>query len=270
MSGPGGVSERVYRALLGLYPAAFRVRFSDEMVKLFGDQLRDAHGAERLFVTWLRTLSDLAVTAASEHTTKDRTVAHSLAPPPSLWSRVLGLMGALGGAALVAVFVVDVAPGLNVARIVLYNLGAIAIVVAIYGRMKTISPRLALAAVSPAILANAWFLVMEVLSIGRPQFPEGDPEFRLIADYAGAAMWLADGAFGLVIWRTAATARWLGLALTLGSLFALSGMSRLELVRGDFAWFFVPAALAGIGVNGLSWILMGIAVATRRRAVRSA
>jgi hypothetical protein len=269
MSGPEGVSERIYRALLGLYPAAFRRRFADEMVHLFGDQLRDARGAERLSITWLRTLGDLLVTAASEHMTKDRTVAQSLAPPPSPWSRVLGLVGVLGGAVLVAVFVVDVAPGLNVARIVLYNLGAIAIVVAIYGRMKTISPRLALAAAAPAILANAWYLVMEILSIGRPQFPEGDPEFRLIADYAGASMWLADAAFGLAIWRAAATSRWVGLALTVGSLFALSGMSRLELVRGDYAWFFVPAALAGIGANGLSWILLGIDVATRRRVVRS-
>ena len=270
MAAPAGVSERIYRALLGLYPPAFRARFADEMVQLFGDQLREAHGAKRRSITWLRTLGDLVVTAASEHMTKDETVAHSLGPPPSPRSRALGLIGVLGGVVLVAVFVVDVAPGLNVARIILYNLGAIAIVVAIYGRMRTLSPRRALAAASPAILANAWFLAMEVLSVGRPQFPEGDPEFRLIADYAGAAMWLSDAAFGLAIWRTAATIRWAGLALTVGSLFALSGMSRLELVSGDYAWFFVPAALAGIGVNGLSWILMGIDIATSRRAVRSA
>ena len=266
-----GASRRAYRALLRLYPAAFRTRFADEMVQLFEDQLRDARGAPAgALTTWLRTLGDLAVTAASEHTRRDRIVANSLALPPSPWSRVLGLIGVFGGAVLIAVFLVDLPPGLNVARIVLYNLGAIAIVVAVYPRMKTMSPRLALAAAAPAILANAWFLVMEMLSVGRPQFPEGDPEFRLIFDYAGAAMWLTDAAFGMVIWRSAATARWVGLALAVGSLLAMSGMSRLELVGGDVAWFFVPASLAGIWVNGLSWIVIGIDVATRRRAVRSA
>jgi putative ABC transport system permease protein len=68
---PGNAGhERVYRALLRLYPAAFRARFAGEMVQLFSDQLRDARsdgapaGATR---TWLRALGDLAVTAASEH-----------------------------------------------------------------------------------------------------------------------------------------------------------------------------------------------------------
>jgi hypothetical protein len=37
-----GVGERVYRALLRLYPANYRDRFSGEMLQLFHDKLRDA------------------------------------------------------------------------------------------------------------------------------------------------------------------------------------------------------------------------------------
>src|SRR2546426_2672068 len=64
------------------------------------------------------TLGDLAVTAASERLRRDRTVAHSLAASPSTSSRVLGLVWVVGGAVLLAAFVVDIAPGLNVLRLV--------------------------------------------------------------------------------------------------------------------------------------------------------
>jgi hypothetical protein len=261
--------ERVYRRLLRLYPGEFRARFSDEMVQLFSDQLRDARtggapgGAAR---TWLRTLGDLAVTAASEHARRDRTVAHSLTTSPSTSSRVLGLVGILGGAVLLAAFLPFIPWGSDLFNLwlVLFNAGAIAIVFAVHRRQAVIWRRLSLAAAVPAILANAWYLVMVILSIGRPQFPEPDPEFRPIFFYAALAMWLTDSAFGFVIWRIGAIARWVGLALAIGSLLAILGMDRF--VQGDFAWFFSPVALAGVGVNGLAWILLGLAVATRRRA----
>ncbi|HEY8870966.1 MAG TPA: hypothetical protein VIM30_16485 [Candidatus Limnocylindrales bacterium] len=270
MSRRASAAERIYRTSLRLYPAGFRARYGHEMVQLFRGQLQDARARPTpggIVAVWVRALGDLVITAISEHARKDRTVAHSLTVPPSTWTRALGVTGVLGGVVLLVAFLVDVGPGLNTIRVVLYNLGAIAIALALYSRQSALSPRLALLATAPVILANAWFLMMELLSVGRPQPPEGDYEFRLIADFAALAMWLADAALGLVIWRTGTAMRWIGLALALGSIFAFGGMSRLGLVSGDYAWFFLPAALTGIAINGLAWILLGLDTVTRRRPV---
>ena len=99
---------------------------------------------------------------------------------------------------------------------------------------------------------------------GRPQPLQGDPEFRLVWFVAGASMWLADAAFGVVSWRLAAVSRWGALALAIGSVLAFTGMDRLELVRGDLAWLFVPAALVGVALKGVGWILLGVDIAFRR------
>jgi hypothetical protein len=236
------------------------------MVQLFRDQLRDAQagGAPAgAATTWLRTLCDLAVTAASEHARRDRTVAHSLAAPPSTSSRVLGLAGILGGAVLLAAFVVDIAPELNNVRLVLFNAGAMAIIIAVHRRQASASRPLALAATVPALLANAWYLAMVVLATTRPEPFAGD--FGLVFFFAGATMWLTDAAFGLVTLRLGVVARWGALALAIGSVLAFTGMDRLELSPRDNPTIFGPLALFGIALNGIGWILLGLDVATRRR-----
>jgi len=272
MSGLPSPQERLYRALLRVYPTPFRVRFGDEMVQLMGDQFRDAMagrssgGVGRL---WLRTLGDLVVTATSEHLRRDRTVAHSLTVSASPAMRALGILGILGGLVLVAAFLPLPAWSSEIfnLRLVLFNAGAIAIGLAAYRGGALGSRRISMAVAGGLILANAWHVVMVLVGIGRPQFPEPDVDFRLIFFYAALAMWLADALFGFVIWRVAAMARWIGLILAIGSLFALTGMDRFELVRGDLAWFWRPAALAGAGANGLAWIALGLVVATRRRSI---
>lgn len=54
-------SERVYRALLLLYPRSFRRQYGDPMAQLFADQLRDRGGR-----AWLRAVPDLFRTVPSE------------------------------------------------------------------------------------------------------------------------------------------------------------------------------------------------------------
>jgi hypothetical protein len=261
-------SERLYGAFVRLYPRAFRDRFAYEMVQLFGDQLRDARAGGAPFAVmamWFKGLGDLFVTAASEHVRGDGGVGRSLARPPSPTTRILAFAGILGGIVLLAAFVIDIAPGLNNIRVGLFFIGAIAVAVALYRPLAAVSPRLALVVTTAVVVANAWSLVMEFLSIGRPLPLQGDPEFRLIAFYASVVQWLANAALGFAIWRTAAAARWVGMVLALASILALTGIDRFELVRGDLAWFWAPAALLGIGVAGLAWIALGIDVATRRR-----
>src|SRR6185295_10973171 len=75
-------SERVYAALMRLYPRAFRAQYGDEMMDYFRDRLRDecaragARGVARL---WTRALVDLASTAIHEYATAGRAARH--APP---------------------------------------------------------------------------------------------------------------------------------------------------------------------------------------------
>jgi hypothetical protein len=79
-------------------------------------------------------------------------------------------------------------------------------------------------------------------------------------------MWWADAALGVVVLRSGGLARWGGLALAVGSVLAFLGMDRLELVSGPFQAVVVPLALAGITLNGIGWILLGLDLATRRQA----
>jgi hypothetical protein len=270
MSRAAGSPARIYRLLLAAYPREFRARYGDEMAQLFADQLRDARlegsrgGAIR---TWLRAIPDLAASAAAEHAGRNRTVAHTLSDPPSVSTRLLGFVGILGGLILVAAFLPSL-PWTRESfqlRLVLFNAGAIAIAVAVHRRQAALAPRLSLAVASAVILSNAWYLAMVVLSIDRPQPPEGDPEFRLVMFFAGVAMWWSDAIFGFVASRLGAVTRWGALALAVGSVLAFLGMDRLELARGELAWLFSPITLFGIALHGVGWVLLGIDVAFRHR-----
>jgi hypothetical protein len=60
--------------------------------------------------------------------------------------------------------------------------------------------------------------------------------------------------------------RWGAGALAIGSVLAFLGMDRLDLVQGDLAWLFTPAALLGVALNGAGWVLLGFDLAFRRPA----
>jgi hypothetical protein len=265
----GSLLLESYRRLIGLYPAAFRARYGDEVTQLFEDQVRDAMargGRRGVARTAIRAVGDVIVTATEERVRGSRTVAHSAEVAPAGWTRALGLAGVVGGLLLVAAFLPTDpwTPELFNLRLVLFNVGAIAIVLAVHRRNAAVSRGLSLAAAIPAIVANAWYLVMVVLALGRPQPPLGDPDFRLVMFGAGVAMWLADALFAVVTLRLGVAVRLGALALAAGSLLAFTGLDRLELVSGDGAWFFVPAALIGIALSGAGWIALGLDVAIRR------
>lgn len=265
------VAERLYRGLLRLYPSEYRLRFADEMVQLFADQMRDARqpdarsGPAR---TWFRTLGDLAVTTASEHTRKDRTVAHSLAEPPSVGMRLLGLLGILGGFFLVVAFVPSIpwsGDFFNL-RLVLFNAGAIAIVIGVHRSQSASGPRLALAGAVPALLANAIYLIMVVRLVALPGEP-GRGDYGPWFGVAATALWLADAWFGIVVVRLGVASRAAGATLAIGSTLAWSGMDQLGLASGDLGWIFGPLSQVGIALNGVAWIALGLELTLRRRRV---
>lgn len=184
--------------------------------------------------------------------------------------RPLGAVGVLGGLVLLAAFFVNIGD-VNWLRLVLFNVGAIAVGLALARRAPTPPAVVILTAVG-VIVANAWYAAMTVLSLSVE-----DPFARTFGQVyflAGVAMWLGDAAFGAVLasrrqltsglaWRLAAV------ALAIGSLLAFSGLDRLGLVGRDGGTIFTPLSLAGIFLNGLAWIVLGLDVAIGRRALPS-
>ncbi len=61
-------------------------------------------------------------------------MAHAAALPSSMSSRVLGLAGILGGAVLLVAFVINIAPEVNSLRLVLFCVGAMAVVIGVHRR----------------------------------------------------------------------------------------------------------------------------------------
>lgn len=166
--------------------------------------------------------------------------------------RVMGLLGIVGGALLLAAFLIPIP--LNSVRLVTFNAGVIAVAVGVYQRY----PRVALVGTGPIVAANVWYAVMVLLSLGVEHPFAGD--FGLFFFLAAVAMWLADAWFGavvLAIGRSDRIARFAGFALLVGSLLAFTGVDRLGLTGQEYEMVFTPLSLAGIFLNGCGWILLG-------------
>jgi hypothetical protein len=177
---------------------------------------------------------------------------------------VVGLAGILGGVVLLAAFVIEIAPGLNNLRLVLFDVGAMAVVLGVYHLQAPAAQTMSLLGAVPAFLANAWYLAMVVLAMGRLHPFAGD--FGLVFFVAAVALWLTDAWFGFVTLRLGSVTRWGALALAIGSILALTGVDRLELTSPANPTIFGPLSLVGIALNGIGWILLGLDVATHARA----
>lgn len=260
--------ERIYRRLLWVYPADFRRNYAERMAQLFADQLRETRaagvtaGSLRL---WVRTLLDIFISALSQHLERDRTVAHSAAPIPTVSERTLGVAGVLAGLVLLAPFVITFEQAWFAPHIILFNAFVIALAVGLYRRQAATSPRLALAASALVVAANGWYLAMTVLGMADVN-PFGT-QFGYIAFLAGIALWGSTAAYGAASLVTGAFSRWGPICLVIGSVLAGLGMSRLGLATEDS--IFVPLSQVGIVMHGVGWILLGAELALRAPALRA-
>jgi predicted permease len=60
-------AQAAYRALLKIYPAAFREEYGDQMSLMFADQLGEAHRTGRRAALWARAILDACFVAPREH-----------------------------------------------------------------------------------------------------------------------------------------------------------------------------------------------------------
>ena len=95
-------SERVYRALIRLYPEEVRRRYAEEMVLYFGDLCREgwhSGGPIALAFLWARTLPDLILTALKERGALLPSNAYLPLEPAIVtrWAALCALMGGFLG-----------------------------------------------------------------------------------------------------------------------------------------------------------------------------
>lgn len=257
--------ERIYRRLLRVYPSEFRRDYAEPMAQLFADQLRDtrvAHGPAGTLRLWVRTLLDTFTSAVLQHLERDRTVAHSAAPTPTISSRGLGIAGILAGIVLLAPFLVTFEDGWFAPHIILFNAFVIALAVGLHRRQAMQKPGLALAATTAVVIANAWYLVMTALSMADVN-PFGT-QFGYIYFLASIVLWVSATAYGAASLAIGAFWRWGPALLVMGSLLAGLGIDRLGLVTGDS--ILVPLSQVGIVMLGLGWIFLGTELALHASA----
>ena len=182
---------------------------------------------------------------------------------PSRRTRAAGLLGVVGGTALLAAFILEIPPWLNDFRLALYFVGAIGVAAASYPPLARTGLGVARVAVGLVLVANAWGLAMGAISAAF-SLPVGPGTFGVVYFWAGLAWWLADAVFGFVALRLGGWARLGALALGSGSILAITGMDRLELTTRDNPTLFGPLSLAGIALNGIGWIVLGLWLGSRR------
>ena len=96
-------SERIYRALIRLYPEEVRRRYAEEMVRYFGDLCREewhSRGAKGMVLLWARTLPDLLFSVLKERGTNFLRGAYLPVAPGTAarWGALSALLGGLLGA----------------------------------------------------------------------------------------------------------------------------------------------------------------------------
>jgi len=278
-------SERVYAGLLHLYPAAFRDRYGDEMVRLFADQLRDARTGRSdngVVATWLRTLADLAASAIGEHLRKDRTMAQSLATfAPTRSMRLLGLFGITGAALLLLAFLSSGLfddQGINNIRLFVFELAGAAIALAFYRRQALAAPTLALLTTAAVVIGGVWSAANLLLSgsVERPFVGT----FGLIGLFANITLWVSPAVWAIAalhtggLWRgmtrRSAISAKAGCWILIGSAVAWFGDDRLGMVDSLWGGMWQTVALVGVAMNGIGWLTLGAVLVLGDRAPRGA
>ena len=286
------LSERIYRALLILYPRHFRHDFGDEMARSFRnlceEELRRG-GRTGLFKLWLYTLLELPTTAVKER-------GHSFMDVARL-TRLGGSIAAVGGILLVVygaaiplygrLFIstgagsqalfsgLQLVAGLGPLLMVggLLGLSCQITMTGSFRRAGFAARVVALAGLALAAVAGlGWTAGLLLMLInGAPEVSANSVADVLIPILATVGMWslsVSTGLLGFVVWWTGVLGRWSALPLAVGlatlSLLILATVSTLVsgprtlLPRETLETFIYIGA--PIMVVGLGWVLLGYAL----------
>ncbi len=177
----------------------------------------------------------------------------------------LGVLGFLVGVLQLAALAGWLWPPLGSTVGILLTAGPIALIVGIQARAWSgghSSRRVTLLAMA-TIAANAWWLVMGLLALGRVRATAGD--FGLIWSWAITVSWTVGAVYFLAVARRRMAPRWAAVALAIGYLIGILGNDRLGLTHGPLGDLVRPAAFTGLILIGLAWVALGLDLVVERR-----
>ena len=249
------ISSYLYRALLALYPRAFRHAFGPHMAQVFRDCCRQAQrerGAVGILSLWVQVLSDLAVTAFHERLSEGSHMSRStivrLAGAAALLGGALNLLVSLShphGLARAAV------PG-SIVCLIIGMLGLHVLLWRREGRLGMLGFVLVGIGLVLGLIGMAGSAVGIVYPNPAAPFINTGEHAGLVFIGCGMLFW------GIVTLRVKALGRWSFLPLVMG-LLSLTGIV-----------FLIPAAFSALETSivpeifAASWIFLGYALLTRR------
>jgi hypothetical protein len=170
------LSDRVYRFLLVLYPAAYRQAYGGLMAQVFRDMCRDAYrqtGTWGIIEQWTSTLIDLAITVFHER----RKAGIEMSGLSQFLRRIGGVLLIAGGVMISIASIAELQPGLNyplrgiyqvfgflfAPAIVLISLGTIGLVLTYQHKTGSVG-RLALFGAFWGILVIVAYMVLALIT----------------------------------------------------------------------------------------------------------
>lgn len=288
------LSERVYRALLVLYPRPFRSDFGNEMARSFRslceEELR-RYGRTGLFKLWLYTLLELLTTAVKERWRSSMDTTRL--------TRLGGSIAAVGGGLLVVygglmplydrlyMSIGSASPALFDGLQIVAQAGTLLLVGGLLGIFCRVASagRLGLARVAvlgglvAAVVAGLSLSVGSVLMLvsGAPEVGSDSVPDVLMPVLSLVGIWtlsISTGLLGLSVWRTGTLGKWSVLPVSIGAvmlgLLVLATVATLAygprtLQISDALETFIYIGAPSI-VLGLAWVLLGYVIRSENSA----
>jgi hypothetical protein len=247
------LSASLFRALLLIYPRAFRREFGPDMAQVFRAQCRQTRaerGAFGVLGLWLLAMGDLSITAIQEQFSQESPMSRSQ------FVRVAGVAALLGGGLNLLSFLTHpqglerAAVPVSVVGMIVGMLGLHALLWRREGRLGWLGFGLVGVGLTLGFIGMAGSAVGVVYPNPAAPIINTGEHGGLVFIGAGMLLW------GIVTLRVRALGRWSALPLAM-SLLSLTGIV-----------FLVPDAFAALEqsivphVFATSWVLLGIALLT--------
>ena len=272
------VSERLYGALLHLYPKQFRAAYSEQMRLTFRDACQVAYrqnGTSGLLALWLPTLLDLLKSALEERVQQGEIIM--------LKERFIGLAGPL---TIVVGALILVGPISDLVQLVrppytetlweFFHFQTAAMSVAVMlpafigtwlrfkeavGGLGSLGLILNVAGCATFCLVLSANFLLDVLQLLK--HPTG-PNYAMAASIM--SILIGHILFGIDALRYKLLPRWNAMPLLVGSLFFLLTMPKLFVESNSPEYFALELTIATLqsATMGLCWMLIGIAITGQR------
>ena len=278
MSGALLISERLYGALLHLYPQEFRAAYGQQMRLTFRDACRKVYyrnGAGGLLVLWLPTLLDLFKSAIIERSrqgeitmTNSRRIA--LAGPLTILAGLMWVVSSIGDLILLTGLASsnkNLELFLDEAFLLIFSLSFVPMVFALIGIRLDLHHAAGIPARLGLTLSVAGCVGMIVAALARlllgwidPELVWQSPWMNYITEACLLSLMIGYILFGIDALRYKLLPRWNLLPLLAGSTILFWFAITVFGVASSF-----PMVLLPFIITGVCWVLLGLAIKGQRQ-----